>query len=211
MPVHLLATNVAQISPVHTTANEVWMNTHYIKLNSQPGIADLNALANIYLAWATATGRGHWATNTQLVKMYCRDRTVVGGATIDFVPTAPVIGNRASVSLPNNCAFCVKKDCGLSGRHRRGRLYWGGLTEDVLDSSSQFLTTGAAVGITADLNTLRNNFQAYADGAQYVVCGWHNEGTLVNPADTFETVGFTFTDQAIDSQRRRLPFHNRHH
>jgi len=204
------APDVAQLAVINSTANNTWENVFHLLGTTEPDATALNDLATIYATWAAAHWIGHVAPNTQLVQIYGRDLTVQNGASVDFIPTTPIIGTRASPSLPLNATFALSLRTGLAGRSFRGRTYVGGLTEDILDTTGQALNTSNANGLVTDYNLLKAAFEASGVYKLAIVSTRHNNAYRTTAVVT-PVLGYSYTDLFVDSQRRRLPAHNRHH
>lgn len=194
------APGIVEMAPIWEVDGQPCENTFYYKVTGTIDIAKLTAIANSYITWAAAHV-DQWATNCRLLKVYMRDLTTQHSATVDIIPTSSVVGTKTGNALPNNVTFALKRMTGLAGRANRGRIYHLSVVEDDRDGDNQY-TPARATSLVTNLNTLLAA-QNTANSAQEVV--FHRNlgtGTTV--------IGYTFTDLDLDSQRRRLPGHNRH-
>jgi hypothetical protein len=105
------------------------------------------------------------------------------------------VGTAATATLPNNCAYLVKKNTATAGRRHRGRLYLPCLVGE----ESQVGANGALLG------TLQADLQAAVGvmfpGDDYVILHSAPPGVAVPPP----TVVTSLTvDGRIATQRRRM-------
>ena len=195
------APGIVQLNGIMTLADEKVENTFHYRVSGTVTRAILEAMANTYVSWWSAYA-GLYGTSVGLILVYVRDLSSSSGQTLDFVPTSTTDGTRTSPLLPNNVTIAIKRETGLAGRSNRGRVYWVGITQDMLSSPNQ-MVLGTAASLAAALDNLRTS-QASANSATEVIL--HKaSGTGT------DVIGYVPADQTLDSQRRRLPGHNRHH
>lgn len=195
------APGIVQIAPIFDLKGQRCENVYHYRVGGTIDRAKLQAMAITYLTWFVAHNN-LFSDSLGLQLIYCRDLSTANSQTFDFVPTGTTDGSRTSPTLPNNCTLAVKRETGFAGRSRRGRLYWTGITEDMLSDSNSLLQATAAA-LAAAQNTLLA--AQIADNAAQEVVLHRKLGT------GSDVVEYTVTDFVIDSQRRRLPGHNRHH
>lgn len=167
----------------------------------------LAGLAATYAAWETAHGASIRNSSTQLHEIYCVDLSVSDGEW--DVSTYSIDGTDTSTPLPNNCTIAIKQITSKRGRSFRGRTYHIGLAEDMISTvNANTLSPG---NVTAFLGRYRLLLTAtWPNSGQLSIASrrhnnaWRTTGVLTPVKD------FDFTDPTIDSQRRRLPFHNAH-
>lgn len=195
------APSIVALNAIWQSANENVENTYHYHVAGTIDTAKLTAMANTYKDWVAA----HvilFATQAAFIKVYLEDLTSSSSASLEYNPPAVIDGTDDGNILPNNVSFSIKRMTGLRGRANRGRIYWIALTEASLDSSGQQITKPRAdVRVTACNDLLAAQFSANA--AQEVI--YHKAlgtGTAVT--------SYTYADLFLDSQRRRLPMHNRH-
>jgi len=122
------------------------------------------------------------------------DRSVVGGAFASYVPSGAV-GTGSGDALPANCALCVSKRTGFSGRRNHGRLYFPGMGD--------INATGSTA--TPAYSTVVGNFASILlglGGPPSLFGKW----AIPSVRDlAMKTITSVVIDQIVDSQRRRLP------
>lgn len=123
------------------------------------------------------------------------------GSLIDTfdVPGAP-IGDGGGNLHSQVEALCFTKWSGVSGRTNRGRIYIGGIptgviTEGLVDSTYANNLRGGLNAFSAQMATT---------AAPLVILS--RKELAIKPLNEFK-----LHDYCVDTQRRRLPSHNRHH
>lgn len=195
------APGIVQMNAIMTLSDEKVENTFHYRVAGTITRTVLHNMAQTYVTWFAAHA-SLFSNTTGLILIYLRDLSSASGFTLDFTPATTTDGSRTSTALPNNATIAVKRETGLAGRKNRGRVYWVGLTQDMLSNPNQIiLGTGAALATALD--ALRT--QELSDNGATEVILHRALGTGTDVA------GYVLSDQTIDSQRRRLPGHNRHH
>lgn len=194
------APGIISMATIMSWSGERVENTFHYRLAGTITSAELLAIANTYIDWFAAHA-GDFSNAVGLELVYLRDLTTQFSQTLDVVPGTTHDGSRASPSLPNNCALAIKRQTGLAGRANRGRVFHIGLTEDLL-ASSNTVGSASAAGIADNYSTLLLAQQVNNSAHEVILHRKLGTGT--------DVTGYVVTDFVIDSQRRRLPGHNRH-
>lgn len=174
-----------------------------------PPPADLPILAaNAWDWW-----RDHMAptigNNVVLNQVIATDLSTEGGPQAVHSDT-PIVGAISGVKLPNNCSLAVKGSTGLSGRSNRGRWFMQGLVETMLGSDNRINSTQIGLWVAALDNALTSiPTGTTAAFAVVVLSRYHAKVKRLVGVGT-AIIAWTFVDDVVDSQRRRLPGHNRH-
>lgn len=124
-------------------------------------------------------------------------------------PIAPPIpGTLTDIALPANVTLAIKEDVGHRGKGIAGRWFWVGFAGSQVVGDS--VLTASATAIIAALQHL-NTLLAAVPGCEGM-CVPHLVVNRVrpNPASSDLVASFVITDNTMDSQRDRLPFHKRH-
>lgn len=193
---------VVSFQAIWQQQGEAVENTFHYHFGADVTEAMLDGLANTYSTWAGAHV-GLFDNFSGLVKMEARDLTTATSLRKEYNVVPSVVGTDASGSLPNNVTFALKRQTGLAGRKNRGRIYLIGLSKDRLQADGQRLATAQANGMVVAYDALMN--QQFTDNAADEVIAHKSLGTFTH------VVSYAYTDLVLDSQRRRLPAHNRHH
>lgn len=160
----------------------------------------LQAMAQTYVNWFTAH-ESDFSNTVGLELIYLRDLTSQTSTTFEFIPPTSTDGTRTSPTLPNNCTLAIKRQTGLAGRQNRGRVFHVGLTEDLLSGVNTVAQSQAALLATHYSSLLASQL---TDNAVTEVIYHRKLGTGTT------VLGYVCSDFVLDSQRRRLPGHNRH-
>jgi hypothetical protein len=195
------APGVVALNAIFTLDNQNCENTFNYRVSGTIDYAKLQAMANTYFAWALSVISA-WPTNVQINKCYVRDLTTAGSVVGEFLPSSPLVGTAAGTTLPNNNTIAIKRETQHAGRTNRGRIYWVGIRrEDLADANH--MIPARATSFATNLNTLKSS-QSSANSAVEVILH-RGSGT------TTDVTNYVCADFTVDSQRRRLPDHNRHH
>lgn len=138
----------------------------------------------------------------------------------------PVAGANTGEALPNVCTKAVSIRTGVLGRHYHGRVYHVGLCDAHIDPSvdANVLRSTAVDDLNTLWEALRTALHAN-HGLSGPIYDRFNIGVMaltevpspgaapVNlvPAIFTQATQFSVRDQNVDTMRRRLPGHNRHH
>lgn len=119
-----------------------------------------------------------------------------------WYPAEGAQGGFGTACVPNNVAFCVKKETGLRGRSARGRVYLCGLPSEKVVGIN-YLDAAWATAVLLGLNTMRTEMVT-AGFPLVVVSRYTNNAPRVTGVHNVVQLFVAF-DYAVDSQRRRLP------
>jgi hypothetical protein len=195
------APGIVALDAIWEVEGQVMENTFNYSVTGTIDLAKLNAMAQTYATWAAAHNN-LFSSVSELVKIYVADLTSSTSDSVEYNVSPVVDGLNVSGNLPNNVTFSLKRMTGQKGRSKRGRIYLIGLSENLLSSSRQEMLGSQAGNYVTNYGTLLAA-QETDNGAQEVV--YHKAlgtGTAV--------IGYGYADLFLDSQRRRLPGHNRH-
>lgn len=195
------APGIARLEAVWLQENERVENTFHYRLSGAITVASLKAIADAYKTWLTThTALFHAAC--QLVHLSVRDLSSSSGAVYEGIVSPPVNGTDAGGAQPNNVTFALKRETGLRGRHNRGRIYLIGLSVGRISTGSQALNAADAASFVTAYNALMALESSSAAATEVILHPKLGTGT--------DVLGYVFADLWLDSQRRRLPEHNRH-
>lgn len=172
--------------------NELMLSTIGLKLNA-PATVDL---ANQLMGTFRTPFATQLATNLKLVgvKLTAGD----DGDPLVFQSTNGELGFTGGGSLPQNCAFLLRKLTGLGGRRNRGRMYIPGVNDNLVDELGVVTSAGLATLQTAASTFLTSTLAlAVIDDAVIL-----HTPTVETPLPTVITT--LVVDGRIATQRRRL-------
>lgn len=194
------AENVVSADMFFTWQGQQVMNKlHFLMDPITPqGMADL--AEEVYLWWANNLST--LVSSTVLLReVAVADLTTQDGGTASYVNSPLVGGSNVNESCTNNTAITVSLKTAGRGRSRRGRIYHIGLTENnIADNRVSQVALDALLVAYAKLRD-----PAVISAGQLVVLSrWFN-GDKREVASAATVTSMAFTDQVVDSQRRRLP------
>lgn len=199
---------VLQIEAIYNQAGEVVENVFHTHSDTAWTHSLLVSMVGAWVGWESATGKLHRANTTGLIKMRLVDLTTANG--VEYITSiAPAqYGTNGAGCNANNVTWCVKGNTGLRGRSARGRFYYCGLPGAACIDN--IIQSAFATAVLADYDNLLSTLNAVNNSSLGVlsrVSGKAPRGTGI----LYPYTDFVYTDLDADSQRRRLPAHNRHH
>jgi len=193
------AADVARVRMVYTSSGQENMNVFYFKGDIPFDAAALSTLADeVHIAWTA------------------RFKPLVdGNVTLNFIEataldsdTAPQVtalvnesGTITGTSLPGSVTIAVKFATGSTGRSKRGRMFWIGLTESQIDQN--IITSGFASTLLTAISNFFDDIIT-ATGYTHVIVSYCADGVWRTTALVTPVISYLLTDHFIDSQRRRL-------
>lgn len=198
--------NTAQVEMIYLADTEPAENVYHVKGTAPWTLATLQTLTQNFIAWELSVMSPNRSTDTALVKVVARDASIQSGVVIENSDTLPIRGTSAGRTLPNNVTVAVAKRTDRGGRSYRGRIYHIGLTGDWIGTNT--LLPSAPASLISDYESLLSGALS-VNGAQLVVASKRQDKVWLNPGIVTPVTRFT-VDNNLDSQRRRLPGHNRH-
>lgn len=193
-----------EINMNYTLNFEAVQNTYYARLPGGYLQADLQALANkVDLAFPGAMQPFHPPEVTY-------NKTEVRGLEFpnDLVAESAVstgVGTAASISLPNQVTFSIKKTSGLTGRSARGRNYWVGIPRNELDPLNENLVLAAfAANLVASIAFVRTSITSVGLWEAVLVSRFEL-GAKRPEGKVFLWIDETNVDLRVDTLRGRLP------
>lgn len=202
--------NVCQLEAVYTQAGEVVENVFHVLFAAGITVPFMQLLMTDADTWDASNQASKRHTTTSLVKWRARDLTTATGAVVELDLATPRPGTVSGLPLPNHATIAISWRTGLAGRSQRGRSYFVGLADSSLDTTGQQLAAAAATAINASWTALLAAINANVTRSMVVL----SRQSDTHPRAVGATTPITsavFSDLYIDSQRRRLPKHNRHH
>lgn len=106
--------------------------------------------------------------------------------------------------FPNNVAWAVRRNSGLTGRSARGRVFWPIASADRNASSENFVDATSAAAIVAILNLFESAAQGAVASATEVIVSRFSGGVKRTTGITFPVVNYSYSDLKFDTMRGRL-------
>lgn len=195
------APNTALIEWIYLLDGQLCENTYHVQQSVPFTAGDCSMVATIAYDWWTDEMSPTISEDVTLL------RTEVKGlddpTSPFFVRTPGTLssGGAGVGATPNNVTFAVKHTTALSGRSSRGRWYVVGIPGTLIVASALGLAQAAlyvATFVTLDALLV-------AEGLEPVIVSRRQNSVVLPEAVNYPITAHSFTDNTVDSQRRRLP------
>jgi hypothetical protein len=177
-------------------------NVLYFASSAAVSTTLMSQIAQALSTWWIGNIRQVMSTTLALQEIYCTDITSQTGPTVSFTTGLPAGGTVAGEALPNNVAMCLSFRTAQRGRSARGRNYLFGFPETA--TSGSFFDNNLVNSMVTAYSLLLGA-GTFVPGSNWVVV---SRFQFNNPRPTGITIPITSvvsTNNAVDSQRRRLP------
>lgn len=203
--------NTISIEMLYTMELEPCENVYHVSYTAAPDQSSLTALANVFKNWENTNASPSRSNQCALRTIRLRDIASPSGQELIFSVSPAISGTNTANPAPNNVTIATAMRTGLAGRSNRGRSYWIGIT-DVMYTANNIVPTiqGQILAAYAALLTaLSSNSTPLVVLSKY--SGTDSNGKPIPRAAGVHTpITSVSMDITMDSQRRRLPGHNRH-
>lgn len=168
----------------------------------------LDTLAALITAWVSSD----WAPNAS--SNWIVQELVLTGLNSLFDPrksypfSPAVAGTDTTGALPANVTIALKEDVGRRGKGIAGRWFWVGMAKGQV--TGDLVNAGVVTALLAALNGLATTI-ATTTGFEGIAVPHLVVGGIRPPTATSDVItGFLASDNSIDTQKDRLPFHKKH-
>jgi hypothetical protein len=196
------APNCIQLALIYLLSGETAETTWHYRLSAPATNANLATAVTTLFAWFTSN-QSNFTNGITIQKGYARALDTINSPTYEANPASPLSGTGAGAIAPNNVTFAVTRYTGKAGRKMRGRVYFPGIFDAWIGATNQLNASSAATLVTL-YDSLRTAMlgatPAFTEIILHRADGTHDD-----------VIGYRYSDQWLDSMRRRLPGHNRHH
>lgn len=195
------AVNAALIEWVYDLDNQVVENTYHVEGAAPFDASELLAIATAAYNWWASDLAPTISFDVTLLRVDAKGLDDPTSPLASYAPGALAVGGAGVNSAPNNVAFCIKHTTAVAGRSGRGRWYLMGIPKTLITNSALGLAqaalyTSAFPLLDADLAAL---------SATPVIVSRQQNNVVLPAAVLYPITGHSFTDNTVDSQRRRLP------
>lgn len=177
-------------------------NVLYFASSAAVSTTLMQTIAQALSNWWVGNIRAVMSNTLALQEIYCTDITSATGPTVSFTTGLPAGGTVAGEALPNNVAMCLSFRTAQRGRSGRGRNYLFGFPETA--TSGSFFDNNL-VNQMVSAYSLLLGAGTFVPGANWVVVSRFNLGGPRTNGLTIPITSVVSTNNAVDSQRRRLP------
>lgn len=186
-------------------------NVMHVGYTTAPSVAELNGLCGAVADWLGTDWKPLSSQDWSANEILATDLGGPLGRRTDFPISPIIIGDGTDQAMPANATIAVKADTGIRGRGRSGRVFWVGLGESAVDGNQ--IGPSVHTGILLALNSLNvaitalDNFTGLVVPNSFQTVAGHQHH--LNPATSYPVEAFALTNDYIDSQKDRLPFHKK--
>lgn len=182
-------------------------NVYHFQRSGGWSAAQMTDLLTYMSSWETTYGKAWRPGSVGLLKIRCRDLSVVNG--LEVAADYFIAGTNVGEDLPSNVTWALKWTTGFAGRSYRGRTYHIGVCRTFLNTGDRNIMDATTAGsiVTAYSHILTGTIP---DTGKLVVVSRKGGNAWRNPPITTPIIAVGYADLIVDNQRRRLPGHNRH-
>lgn len=198
----IIAPDVIRVEMHFMQHGQKCMNVYHCKSNLPgPGDTELHLVANTFKNWWLDVMRPAVSNEATLTEVTARE-LVDGGVAVLETDSLPAAGTRNVVAFPTNVTLAVHWGTGRMGRSFHGRTYHIGLPTD--QAASSIMLGPALATLLSHYNDLRTALDNITVGVEFGVLSTVSGKAPRVPPILTPITGVSI-DQALDSQRRRLP------
>lgn len=186
----------------YNSNGQVACNVFNVDVGDEPNVSSMTTLGALVKLWWDTYVKPitHLSTSLQQIELY--DISSANDDGIVYTTGLPSAGTLGGGPMPNNVSVVTKLLTGLTGRSRRGRKYFVGISDSSIATGRQTITSTFQTALATAWNELLDAL--IAEGFNLVITSLISQGApRTSGLNTFVT-GFT-TNLTLDSMRRRLP------
>lgn len=192
--------NTVKVAMNILTGGQLCAMTFTVEKGSQPSIADLEGLNEIFRSWFDNSVKPLMHATCQLTSIVSTDLTTASSPSVTLSVNPPISGTAGGNTSPNNVTLATSFRTSLRGRSYRGRSYIVGIPTSVIQSA--VMVAGSyATNIILSFLALRAALVAGA-WTHVVVSRVQNKVALAVGVTT--PITSYLIDTFLDSMRRRL-------
>ncbi len=208
MVLHQTVTDCVQVDINYSMQGNNAANVLHISYTPAVSLTDFDAMSTAIAGWLTSDWAPLASTEWGVTSLVFTDLNSVNGPRKAYPLDPPISGTATDEPLPASATVAVKFDIGIRGRGTAGRMFWVGLNEAQTDGN--LITTATGVAILGALGGLQTAIQAV--GSPWVSLSVpHRTVNKLHPNPALQSAvdGFLLTNNLIDVQKDRLPFHKK--
>jgi len=194
--------NVIQVEIRGLKALQHVENRLMVDVFHEPTSADTLAIATALSPVLVASWLPQLPTSYSLVELHQRSLHAENAIERSDAFGVGDVGTQGGTPAPNNVTICASLRTLFTGRSARGRLYWQGLSEAQYDEN--IVSSATLTAIQSAIRDVRDSISSL--GYKWIIVSFFSNGApRVGGPVKFVIQDAIFTDNVIDSQRRRLP------
>jgi len=197
------APNCVSIELIYYSFVVVLENVLHVKLAAPATLANLQAIRAIVDNWDSTNWVNRRPAGVSLARIRTKGLDTNSSPTEDYPLATLRPGSQGNPTFPLNVTFCIKLGTGIIGRSYRGRLYTPGVYANNAVNVNTMAAAEAAL-IVASLGTLKTALAAGTPSSVLSVLSYRHNFAWRTTAVATPVTTISYTDLALDSQRRRL-------
>jgi hypothetical protein len=194
--------NTVKVCLKFNTNGQVACNVFYVDLGVEPDVTDMTTLAALFKGWWDAEMADITHSGTSLQQIEVTDISNAGDDGIIYTTGLPSVGTSSGNALPNNVTVATKLLTGFTGRSRRGRKYFVGMSDNNISAGAQNILSAMQTAINQAYGELLDLI--VAEGWQWVINSTISAGVPRTSGLNTAIINVA-TNLVLDSMRRRLP------
>ncbi len=208
MVLHQTVTDCVQLDINYQMQGNNASNVFHISYTPAVSLTDFDAMASAIGAWLTSLWAPTAADEWEVTSLVFTDLNSSSGPRKAYPLSPGIAGSNVNEPLPANATVAIKLDIGQRGRGTAGRVFWVGLAEDATDGNT--IVGATMTAILAALDGLQLAIQTVGPPWVSLSVPHRTVNKLhPNPAGQTAVVGFLATNNLVDTQKDRLPFHKK--
>lgn len=178
------------------------------------GTGDLTNLVDSFDTWLGTTNGAkafldHMKSTATIQNLLGRDLSVDGGA--EFGKTVSHAGTDLGTQLAAGLTFAITLRSGLVGRSYRGRLFMIAPTASFTVTTPDTVDPTKADDVVTGFTSLIAAAAGWSPAMKWVILSRRHNNVARGTGIGTPVVSVGYSELVIDYQRRRAPFHARHH
>lgn len=176
-------------------------NVYHVDVGVNPNFSILQAVAVVFQAWVENSLRTAMHPSTSVTAIEVTDAFEEDGEGIVYTAGLPLAGTQAGNPMPNNVSVAIKLLSGFTGRSRRGRKFFAGLSDSVVTADGQQVTSTFANALEVIFTNLLDEIATA--GFTWVIASLFTNGAP-RAAGVVTPIVSVLADTFLDSMRKRL-------
>ena len=197
---------IVEVEMQYTMELEFCENVYHVSVSGTIDQSALSALVTIFQNWENASASPLRSNQCALHTIRARDLTTQNAQELIHTVSPAISGTNTANPAPNNVTIATAMRTGKAGRSYRGRSFWIGVTDSMYSANN--IVSALQTAILAAYGALQSSLNTAS--TPLVVLSRHTGGAPRGSGIGTAVTSFSM-DTVMDSQRRRLPEHNRHH
>jgi len=194
--------NTVKVCLKYDTNGELACNVYNVDVGAEPTVPVMTTVAEVFKLWFTTylAPITHIATSLEAIEV--TDISSASDDGIIYTTGLPIAGTSSGDPLPNNVTVATKLLSGLTGRSRRGRKFFVGMSDNNITADRQHISGAMQTALQTAFTELLNAITA--ESWTWVVTSLISGGVPRTEGLNTAIISVA-TNAVLDSMRRRLP------